>query len=171
MSEKNSCIGIYNTHVEAEDGIKELQRAGFDMKKLSIVGQGYHTEEHAAGFYNTGDRVKFWGKAGAFWGSLWGILFGWAFFWIPGIGPLIAAGPVVSTILAGLEGAVAMGGLSALGAALYSFGIPKDSIVTYESALKAEKYLLIVHGTREEVTRAKEMLSAHPGVQVGAHMA
>lgn len=171
MSERNSCIGIYHTHVEAEDGIKELQRAGFDMKKLSIVGKGYHTEEHAAGFYNTGDRVKFWGKAGAFWGSLWGILFGWAFFWIPGIGPLIAAGPLVATILAGLEGAAAMGGLSALGAALFSIGIPKDSIVTYETALKTDKYLLIVHGTREEVARAKEMLSAHPGVQVGTHMA
>ncbi len=171
MSERNSCIGIYNTHVEAEDGIKELQRAGFAMKKLSIVGKGYQTEEHAAGFYNTGDRVKFWGKAGAFWGSLWGILFGWAFFWIPGIGPLIAAGPLVATILAGLEGAAAMGGLSALGAALFSIGIPKDSIVTYETALKVEKYLLIVHGTRDEVTRAKEMLSGHPGAQVHTHMA
>ncbi|MCA9499680.1 MAG: hypothetical protein KC588_10850 [Nitrospira sp.] len=171
MGDKNSCIGIYNTHVEAENGIKVLQKAGFDMKKLSIVAKGYQTEEHAAGFYNTGDRVKFWGKAGAFWGALWGILFGWAFFWIPGIGPLIVAGPLVSTILAGLEGAVAMAGLSALGAALYSMGIPKDSIVSYETALQAEKFLLIVHGTSDEVTRAKEMLNGLPDSQVHAHMA
>ncbi|MCA9473388.1 MAG: hypothetical protein MRJ96_06635 [Nitrospirales bacterium] len=167
----SSCIGIYNTHTDAENGIKELQRVGFDMKKLSIVGKGYHTEEHAAGFYNTGERVKFWGKLGAFWGGLWGILFGWATFWLPGIGPLIAAGPLVSTILAGLEGAAVVGGLNAVGAALFSLGIPKDSIITYETALKAEKFLLIVHGTPDEVSRAKEILSTQPNHQVETHVA
>lgn len=169
--ENNSCIGIYNTHSEAEDGIKELQMADFDMKKLSIVGKGYHTEEHAAGFYNTGDRVKFWGKSGAFWGGLWGVFFGWAFFWIPGIGPLIAAGPLVSTILGALEGAAVVGGVSAVGAALYSIGMPKDSTVIYETALKADNFLLIVHGTQEQVTRAKEILSNKQNSQVHTHMA
>lgn len=166
MSESNSCIGIYNTHTEAENAIKELQKSGFDMKKLSIVGKGYHSEEHAGGFYNTGDRVKFWGKFGAFWGSLWGLLFGWAFFWIPGIGSLIAAGPLVGTILAGLEGAAAVGGLSALGAGLYSIGIPKDSIVKYETALKVDKFLLIVHGTKEQVERARDMLQIQEEAEV-----
>ena len=50
------------------------------MKKLSIVGRDYHTDEHVVGYYNTGDRMKVWGKAGAFWGGLWGFLFGSAFF-------------------------------------------------------------------------------------------
>ena len=45
------------------------------MKKLSIVARDFHTEEHALGFYTSGDRVKFWGGRGAFWGSLWGMLF------------------------------------------------------------------------------------------------
>jgi len=170
MSENNNCLGIYNTHTEAENAIKELQRAGYDMKKLSIVGKGYHSEEHAGGFYNTGDRVKFWGKFGAFWGGLWGVLFGWAFFWIPGIGPLIAVGPLVGTILAGLEGAAVVGGLNALGAGLYSIGIPKDSIVKYETALKADKFLLIVHGTNEQVERARDMLRIQEGAEVTAHV-
>jgi len=170
MSENNSCIGVYNTHTEAENAIKEVQRAGFDMKKLSIVGKGYHSEEHAGGFYNTGDRVKFWGKWGAFWGGLWGVLFGWAFFWIPGIGPLVAAGPLVATILAGLEGAAAVGGLTALGAGLYSIGIPKDSIVKYETALKSDKFLLIVHGTKEQVERARDMLQVQEGAEVTVHV-
>jgi len=42
------------THTEAEAGIKELQKAGFDMKKLSIVGKDYHPEEHVVGYYNAG---------------------------------------------------------------------------------------------------------------------
>jgi len=114
------------------------------------VGKGYHSDEHPVGYYNTGDRVKFWGKLGTFFGGgMWGLLFGTAFFWIPGIGSLAIAGPLVAMIVGGAEGAVAMGGLSALGAALYSIGIPKDSIVKYEESLKADKFLLILHGTQE----------------------
>lgn len=171
MSEPNNCIGIYKTHTEAENGIKELQRAGFNMKEIPIVGKGYHAEEQATGFYHTRDRVKCWGKWGAFWGGIWGIFFGWVFFWIYGIEPLIAARPLVSTILAGLEGAAAMGGLTALGATLHSIGIPEACIVAYETAIKTEKFLLIVHGTQNQVTRAKEIMSMQPGVQVDAPMA
>jgi hypothetical protein len=128
MSNKNAGVVILNTHTEAENAVKELQRAGFDMKKLSIVGKDYHTEEHVVGYYNTGDRMLYWGKQGAFWGGLWGLLFGPAFFLVPGIGPLVVAGPLVSTIVGGLEGAVIVGGMSALGAGLYSIGIPKDTV-------------------------------------------
>jgi hypothetical protein len=153
-----SAVAVYNTHTEAEAAIKELQQSGFDMKHLSIVGKGYHSEENVVGYYNTGDRVKYWGKQGAFWGGLWGLLFGSAFFLIPGFGPLLAAGPVVAWIVGALEGAVVVGGLSALGAALYSSGIPKDSVLTYETAIKADKFLIIVHGTTSEMSNAKEIL-------------
>src|SRR5512140_3808291 len=132
LTKSNSIVAIYPTHTAAETAIKELQQSGFDMKKLSIVGKDYHTEEHVVGYYNTGDRMKYWGKLGAFWGGLWGFLFGSAFFWIPGIGPLVVAGPLVSWIVGALEGATIIGGLSALGAGLYSIGIPKDSILRYE---------------------------------------
>ena len=57
MSEKNAVVAVYNTHVEAEGAVKELQKSGFDMKKLSIVGKDYHTEEHVTGYYNAGDRM------------------------------------------------------------------------------------------------------------------
>ncbi|MDA8324797.1 MAG: hypothetical protein M0033_01130, partial [Nitrospiraceae bacterium] len=154
----NVAVAIFNTHVEAENAVKELQKSDFDMKKLSIVGRDYHTEEQVVGYYHTGDRMKYWGKLGAFWGGLWGILFGAAFFWIPGIGPIIAAGPIVTAIVGGLEGAVAVGGLSALGAGLYSLGIPKDSIINYESSIKSDKFLLVVHGSEDELAKAKDIL-------------
>ena len=85
---KNAMVAVYNTHVEAEAGIKELQKAGFAMNKLSIVGKDYHSDEHVVGYYNTGDRMRYWGKLGAFWGGIWGLLFGSAFFMIPGFGPI-----------------------------------------------------------------------------------
>ena len=86
-SDKNSVVAIFESHERAEDAIRELQKSGFDMKKLSIIGKDYHTEENVVGYYNAGDRMKYWGKLGAFWGGFWGILFGSAFFWVPGIGP------------------------------------------------------------------------------------
>jgi hypothetical protein len=115
------------------------------------------------GYDNTGDRMKYWGKTGAFWGGFWGLLFGSAFFAISGIGPILVAGPLVAWIVAVLEGAVVVGGLSALGAGLYSIGIPKDSIVQYEAALKTDQFLLTAHGTASEVAKAKEIIdSTHP---------
>ena len=51
MAEKtNAMVAVYNTHVEAEAGIKELQKAGFAMKKLSIVGKDYHSDEQVVGY-------------------------------------------------------------------------------------------------------------------------
>src|SRR5262245_45026992 len=104
--DKNSAIAIYDSHGQAEHAVKELQRAGFDMTKLSIIGKGYETEERVIGYYNAGDRMKHWGKYGAFWGGIWGLLFGAAFLVVPGMGPILLAGPIVSA----LEGAAVFGG-------------------------------------------------------------
>ena len=169
MAEQNAVVGIFDSHLKAETSIKELQRAGFDMKKLSIVGKDYHPEEHVVGYYNAGDRMKVWGKLGAFWGGFWGLLFGSALFVIPGIGPLIVFGPLVGWIIGALEGAVVVGGLSALAAALYSIGIPKDSVVQYETALKSAKFLVIAHGTADEATKAKSILETTGAAQIDVH--
>jgi uncharacterized membrane protein len=170
MNKSNSIVAIYPSHTAAESAVKELQRSGFDMKKLSIVGRDYHTEEHVVGYYNAGDRMKAWGKSGVFWGGLWGLLFGSAFFWIPGLGPLFVAGPLVTWIVGALEGAVVIGGLSALGAGLYSLGIPKDSILLYETALKTDKFLLIAHGDVDELARAKEILKQTKAESLDHHV-
>jgi hypothetical protein len=158
MPESTSTVAIYDTHLEAEAAVKEIQRAGFDMKKLSIVGRDYHTDEQVVGYYNSGDRMLYWGKAGAFWGGLWGLLFGSAFFWVPALGPLLVAGPLVAWIIGALEGAVVFGGLSAVGAALFGLGVPRDSVLRYETALKSGSYVVIAHGTPEDVVRAHDII-------------
>jgi len=169
MTTQNSVVAVYRTHTEADQAVKDLQSGGVDMHKLSIVGKGYHTDEHAVGYYNTGDRMKYWGKIGAFWGGFWGLLFGSAFFMIPGLGPILAAGPVVGWIVGALESAVVVGGMSALGAGLYSMGIPKDSIIKYETALKTDQFLLIAHGTAAEVAKAKDIIAATHPVSYSSH--
>jgi hypothetical protein len=157
-NKNNSVVAIYKSHTEAEAAVKELQKSGFDMKKLSIVGRDYQTDQDVIGYYNAGDRMKKWGKTGAFWGGIWGLLFGSAVFLIPGVGPLVIAGPLVTWIVGALEGAVVVGGLSAIGAGIYSLGIPKDSIVQYETALKAGKFVVIAHGSDVETAQAKKIL-------------
>jgi hypothetical protein len=159
----DSVIGVFANHQGAETAIKALTSAGFDMKSLSVVGKGYHTDEKVTGFYNMGDRVKFWGSRGAFWGGFWGLFFGGMFLTLPIVGHVVVLGYLAATIFSGLEGAVTVGGLSALGAALYSIGIPKNSVINYEADLKADNFLVMAHGSTTEMTRAREILgNANP---------
>lgn len=173
LKDNTHCVAVFDRHEDAEKAIRELQRGGFDMKKLSIVGRDYHTEEHAVGFYNAGDRVKYWGKHGAFWGSVFGILFAPAFFWIPGIGPILTGGIIGSILMGTVEGAAVGaaigGGSGVLAAALSSLGVPKDTVIRYEAALKANKFLLIASGTAGEVERARASLADLGGGQVQVH--
>ena len=152
-------VFIFETRAKAEEAIRTLDKAGFDVKKLSLIGKGYHSEEHALGFYTAGDRIKSWGSAGAFWGGIWGLLLAPAVFVLPGIGLVALAGPVVAALVGALEGAVVVGSLSALGAALTQIGVPEHDIIKYESALKVDKYVLMVHGSAAEVAHVHDVLS------------
>jgi len=158
MQMENSPTYIFNTHVEAEEAIRSLSRSGFDMQKLSLIGKGYHSEEHPVGFYTTGDKIKAWGKSGAFWGGIWGLLIAPAVFLIPGLGLLAMAGPIVPTLVGGLEGAVLVGGFSALGAALTQIGVSENQVIKYESALKVDKYVLVIHGDAEDLVKVGAVL-------------
>jgi len=170
MMDTNAVIAVYDNHSAAEDAVKELQKSGFDMKKLSVVGKDYHTEEQVVGYYNAGDRMKYWGKLGAFWGGFWGLLFGAAFFWVPAIGPVLVGGPLVAWIVAGLEDAIVVGGLTAIGAGLFSIGIPRDSIVTYEASIKAGQFLVVAHGTSADAAKARDILSTLKPTRVANHV-
>jgi hypothetical protein len=167
--DQNSVVAVFGQHSAAENAIKKLKDGGFDIKKLAVVGRDYQTEEDVVGFYNTGDRMKYWGKWGAFWGGLWGMLFGAAFLIIPGVGPVVAAGSIVSWIVAALEGAVVVGGVSALGAGLFSIGVPKNSVVKYETSIKAGKFVLIAHGTPAEVAKARDLLKTSGAEQIDSY--
>ncbi len=158
MEVLDSVIAVFADHPAAEAAIKKLTDAGFEMKQLSVVGKGYHTEEKVVGFYNIGDRIKFWGTRGAFWGGLWGLFFGGLFLTVPVVGHVVVLGYLAATAVSAVETAVVAGGLSAVGAALYSIGIPKDSVFQYETAIKADGFLVMAHGTPEDMARAHAIL-------------
>jgi heat induced stress protein YflT len=169
MTEPNSVIAVFADHPAAETAVRKLADAGIDIKHLSIVGKGYHSDEKITGFYNTGDRIKFWGTRGAFWGGLWGWFLGAVFLTIPVIGHVVILGYLAAAAISAAEGAIVVGGLSALSAALYSTGIPKDSVLNYETAVQADKFLVLARGSTEEMTRAKGILATFSPESVDLH--
>jgi len=151
MGEHNAVVAICHTHTEVEAAIKALKLAAFNVKKLSIVGKDYHTDKHVVGYYNTGDCMKYWGTA------------------IPGIGPVLIAGPLIGWVLGALEETVETGGMTAIGAALNNLGIPKDSVLNYETALISSKFILLAHGTAEEVAHAQHIIQTKRARSIGTH--
>jgi hypothetical protein len=158
MDSENSVIATFGDHPAAEAAVRKLAAAGFEMKALSVIGKSYHSEEKVTGFYNIGDKMKIWGRNGAFWGGLWGLFFGGMFLAIPVIGHVVILGYLAAAVLSAVEGAVVVGGLSVLGAALTSIGVPKDSVLRYETAVKADGFLVMTHGSSETVARARAIL-------------
>jgi len=169
MTSHNAVVAVFERHTQAEDAVKKLAGAGLDISKVNIIGKGYHSEEKVVGFYNTGERIKFWGQYGAFWGGLWGLFVGGLFMTVPVIGPIVVLGHLGVMVLGALEGAVLVGGSSALGAALVSIGIPKNSVIEYETAVKTDSFLVMVDGSPAEVESAKKILAAAKPSRLDVH--
>jgi hypothetical protein len=169
MEKPEAVIAVFADHAAAEAAVKKLNIAGFDIKNLSVVGKGYHLDEQVVGFYNQGDRIRFWGTRGAFWGGLWTLFFGGVVLTLPAIGPVVALGYLAAAIVAAVEGAVAVGGFSAIAAALYGLGIPKDSVLHYETAIKVDSFLVMVHDTPSRIALAKGILETANPSRIDVH--
>lgn len=160
MAARNQAVfGIFSTTVEAERAVNELLQAGFSSEDVSALMPdqkstrdfAFRKDTKAPEGATTGATT-----GGVIGGSL-GVLVGLGSLAIPGIGPLIAAGPIVAG-LAGLGAGGAVGGL--LGA-LVGMGIPEYEAKRYEGRVKNGDVLLSVHcETPGEVMRAKEVLKA-----------
>jgi hypothetical protein len=134
-----------------------------------VVGKGYHTEERIVGLYTIGGRMKMWGKYGAFWRGLWGLLMGGVFLTIPVLGPIVVLGHLAVVIVSAVEGAVVVGTLGALGATLVNAGLPKESMIHCEAAIKADGFIVMADGTPDEMARAKAVLTIHEPMRLDLH--
>ena len=159
MDQADTIIAVFPNHEEADKAVQALAAAGIGVKNISGVGKGYHTEEKVMGFYNMGDRMQMWGSRGALWGGLWGLLFGGVFMVVPVFGQVVVLGYLATAVISALEGALVLGSLSALGGAISSIGVPEDSVVRYETDVKADSFLVMAHGTAEEVEKARGVLN------------
>ena len=165
---RNAIAAIFDSNIQAEESIERLRRSGIDLKRLSVVGKDHSRGAYVVGCFSTGDRVRYCGNSDDFWGRCWGRLTGWAFLLIPGMGPVLIAGPLGGWVVSAIENAAVFGGLSPLGAGLYSLGISRDASRGYESAVNSGGYLLVVHGTADEVATAREILFGGSSTASGA---
>jgi uncharacterized membrane protein len=159
MTNSAVTIAVFPNHLAAEDAVKTLANTGIEMKNISIIGKNYHTEETPVGYFNAGDRAKVFGKLGAFWGGLFGLLFGSLFLFIPVFGHLVILGPLAAIVANTVEGAAVVGVAGALAGALSAIGVPKNSIVRYETELKADNLVLAVQVSPEAVEKARAALA------------
>jgi hypothetical protein len=168
-SRSASIVAVYSDHVSAEHAIRLLHKDGFPLDELSIIGHNIEVTEEPRGFVSTGDYVTAGARSGALLGGFTGIALGAAFLILPGIGPIVVAGPLAAAILASIEGAVAGVALGAISGALVAWGVPKEHAIKYESEVKGGKYLVIVKGNDANIARAISLLAKHRHELIGVH--
>lgn len=170
MRHNASIVATFDTHEAADDGIDQLATAGFDTRSLSVVATGHRTEEQVVGFYSAGDRVRFWGKLGCLWGGFWGVVIGGVLFAVPAADGFEMFGFLGDALVAAAEGALIIGGIAALGAAIYSFGRPVGSVLKYGSVATAGTYLIVAKGRANAAAFARQFLPPkHSAVSVGSY--
>jgi hypothetical protein len=158
MSGKNKAVfGIYKTTGQAERVVERLMALGFSSDDVSVLLPEAHSSKEFAHEKNTKapEGTAAGVTTGGVIGGALGLLAGVGALAIPGVGPFIAAGPVMAA-LAGLGAGGAAGGLIG---ALVGMGIPEFEAKRYEGQIKGGGVLLSVHcDTSAEISRAKEAL-------------
>ena len=168
MAGKNTAaFGIFPSHTAAEAAVDRLRAAGFSHDDVSVLMADKQSSKEFAAEKNTkapeGATAGVLG-GGTLGGTL-GLLAGIGALAIPGVGPLIAAGPIMGA-LAGLGIGGAVGGLIG---ALVGMGIPEYEAKRYEGRVKDGGILISVHcDTSDEISRAKEVLKAAGGEDIAS---
>jgi len=160
MERKRTAVyGIYNDLEQAESAVDHLLASGFSNSDVSVlVADSESTREFAHRKATKAPEGTATGAtAGGILGGALGLLAGIGALAIPGVGPLIAAGPIMAT-LAGVGAGGALGGIVG---ALVGVGIPEYEAKRYEGRVKDGGVLLSVHcDTSDEIARAKDFLKA-----------
>jgi uncharacterized membrane protein len=172
--EKNRVlVAVYADEAKAKDVVKRLIDLNYQMDLISVLGRVHGLGDDSLGIYHlhAGERMKAWGKQGAFWGGLWGVFAGAAgFFVIPGLGAVAAAGFLVEAIAGGaLVGAGTLAGaaaLSQLAVAFHRAGIPPKEIQGLHQAIEEGKYLLMLRGATSELAPWRSVLEASAPLQI-----
>jgi hypothetical protein len=148
-------VGIYSSEARAQQLVEKLIHEDYPMDRISLLSRAGGSGDDMLGvtYHDTGERMKAWGKHGAFWGAVWGLLASASgMFVLPGLGPLLVAGPIVEALSAAIAGAAVAGGsmagaaaVSHLASALHRIGIPEAELEQIEAAIEAGQYVVILH--------------------------
>jgi hypothetical protein len=163
MSKNTAVFGIYKNRVDAVRGVDSLLAAGFHNDDVSILAADVNTTRDLATEKHTKapEGATTGAVTGVLAGGTFGLLAGLGMLAIPGIGPLIAAGPIMAALAGAGAGAATFG----LVGALVGMGIPEYEAKRYEGHVKDGGILVSVHAENSDWTeRAEHILKGS-----GAH--
>jgi hypothetical protein len=171
MSKDCSAVAVY-THIDqAEEAVSKLGEGGFPLTQVSILSSDIKSEKKIHGFVTSCDVAKAAAGTGAWVGGIFGLLTGAAFIFVPGVGPVIAAGTFATAMLGGVEGAVVGAAVAGTFGWLSALGIDKAHILKYEESIKTGKFIVIAHGTAEQADKAKHILGGTAPAQLDSYAA
>jgi hypothetical protein len=170
MLANNATLTVFKSQADAEVAVRQLARDGYDLSKVSMVGRDADSDAHVAGYPNEDGRGSSPAGVGVSWGGIRGMLVGSGFFLVPGIGSLVVAGPLLSWIVQSMGAAPGPDKLGATAAGLHQLGIPKDSVLRCEAALKAGKVLVIAEGSAMAMILAREVFRRTPVEVIEQHV-
>jgi hypothetical protein len=160
MAER-SVIGIYDTLLKAEEAVRQLDRQGFPIIQVSILGQQAETTKEVQGYLTIDDPAKKGMSAGALATGLVGLLAGAVSIWVPGFGHMLVAGPLAAALLGllgGMEGVIAGAVWGGARGTLIGWGVAKQHLLKYEDHLRAGKFLVNAHGSAADVEHGRHIL-------------
>lgn len=166
MNPPCTTVALFSDSLQTEAGVRRLRQAGFDLRRLSIVGRNYHKEEHVAGIIDRGDGPRYWGRFGALWSSFAAVPAGSALLLFPGVGQVVILGPFVNAVSAALGEA----GVGPLAAALASLGLAPEAVQRYERAIRAGRFVVLAQGGRGEADVAHWLLRGAGALEVREHV-
>jgi hypothetical protein len=158
MIKENAAVVVCDSSDDVEKAIGELRDAGFDVKQISLAGRDNGFLDSWGSPRKPSKTQRNSAKSSSFWIRVQGLLGDEEFYDFPGMGRVVLAGPIADWVAVILDHVPMFGGMSALGAGLYSIGISKEKVFQYENALKEGRYLLLIHGASAEVAWAQEIL-------------
>jgi hypothetical protein len=176
-------VAVYRNETDAQHAVEKLNEKGCAMDMVSVLGRAHPSGDDVLGIYytSTGARMKAWARQGALWGALWGMVAGAAaLIVLPGVGTVLAAGPIVEAMITAFGGGVlgaavggTLGGAAMTGAAaathlgivMHRVGIPHDHLDQLHAAIEQGHYVLLLRQGSAEIQAWKSLLqSSRPQV-------
>jgi hypothetical protein len=146
-------IATCKNHKDVVKALNTLLDSGISREFITVLGKGFEDFE----VEKENEDIAFWGKIGAGWGAIVGLLVGAAVSFVPGFGPIVGAGPLISSLAGALGGAAVSGSVTALVAWMVDLGIEEEEALHYQELLKKGHYLIIIEG--KPALEAKKILN------------
>ncbi len=156
MGGDSSCVAIYGDHEGVEAALGLLEKGSVECRNISVIASAEEAPDCSVGLAMTGERVVLRGRQSSFWGGVRQRLPEISLFVIPAVGSIVVAGALGAVLVTVLE--EVLNGLNIFRVTLSRVGVPSESVIAYENAIKEGAYLLIVQGDVREAERTHNLL-------------